>query len=78
MGSISKSFLLLALLAAVVLLISSEVAARDLAETTTENNNGAVATETTQPELEAVIRSPCEYRLASDSASCSLSDNSSL
>ncbi|GMI69123.1 hypothetical protein like AT2G05540 [Hibiscus trionum] len=52
MGSISKSFLLLALLSAIVLLISSQVAARDLAETTTEKNNGEVATETTEAELQ--------------------------
>ncbi|KAE8690163.1 hypothetical protein F3Y22_tig00110925pilonHSYRG00076 [Hibiscus syriacus] len=40
MGTISKSFLLLALLSALVILIASEVAARDLAETTTEKKNG--------------------------------------
>ncbi|KAK8717776.1 hypothetical protein V6N13_045033 [Hibiscus sabdariffa] len=46
MGSISKSFLVLALLAAPLLLVSREVAARDLAETTTEKiNKGEVATE---------------------------------
>ncbi|KAK8474018.1 hypothetical protein V6N13_088319 [Hibiscus sabdariffa] len=45
MGSISKSFLILAVLAAVVLLLSSKVAARALAETTTQKKKGEVATE---------------------------------
>ncbi|GMI69124.1 hypothetical protein HRI_000581700 [Hibiscus trionum] len=52
MGSISKSFLILALLAAVVLLVSWDVAARDLAETTTEKiNKGEVATEKAKPKV---------------------------
>ncbi|KAK8589487.1 hypothetical protein V6N13_088316 [Hibiscus sabdariffa] len=45
MGSISKSFLVLAVLAAVVLVLSSEVEARALAETTTEKKKGGVAIE---------------------------------
>ncbi|TYI58074.1 hypothetical protein E1A91_D11G327700v1 [Gossypium mustelinum] len=49
MGSVCKSFLILAVLSVIVLSISSEVAARDL----TETNNGKAATQKTKAELGA-------------------------
>ncbi|MBA0591215.1 hypothetical protein Gorai_019898 [Gossypium raimondii] len=49
MGSVCKSFLILAVLSVIVLSISLEVAARDL----TETNNGKAATQKTKAELGA-------------------------
>ncbi|KAK5786690.1 hypothetical protein PVK06_041330 [Gossypium arboreum] len=50
MGSVCKSFLMLAVLSVIVLSISSEVVARDLTET---NNGGKAATQKTKAELGA-------------------------